>query len=610
MLRISILLVFGIVFIKPAIAQNYRWQQRVDYIMKVRLDVHNHRLTGTQKLKYQNQSNDTITRVYYHLYFNAFQPGSMMDIRSRTIADPDVRIGSRIKDLKEDEIGYLRVIALSQDGDSTIFREIGTILEVELPHPLLPHASTTLEMGFEAQVPLQIRRSGRTNREGIAYSMTQWYPKLAEYDHEGWHIDPYVFREFFGVWGDFEVSITLDQSYTVAGTGVLQNADSVGHGYQSSGPAVRRRKGKDLTWRFVAHNVHDFAWAADPDYKHVSTLVPGGPLVHFFYQENEKTEGWKDLPELAVKLFQFMESHVGRYPYPTYSVIQGGDGGMEYPMCTLILGEGKLPGLAGTMFHEIAHTWFQMILASNESSHAWMDEGFAEFMEYEALSEILGINNKFETLYRKYRRLALSGTEEPMHQFSDFFTTNAAYSMAAYFKGCILLNQLRYIVGDDLFWKGIRAYFETWKFRHPEPADFFRIMERVSGMQLKWYFNYWTATTKQIDYAIRSTRNENGRTTVTLARKGELPMPIELLVEYKDGAKELFYIPLNETFGSRQPDGKYKWTVCSTWYWVNPEYVLVIDRAEADIASLQIDPTGRLADVHPADNHLDITAAP
>ena len=208
-------------------AQDYRWQQHVKYSMEVDLDVNSHQFQGTQKLIYTNNSPDTLNRVFYHLYFNAFQPGSMMDVRSRTISDPDSRVGKRISKLKESEIGYLRVQSLSQDQQPLEYQTEGTILEVELDKPLYPGQSTTFDMSFNGQVPLQIRRSGRDNEEGISYSMSQWYPKLAEYDHMGWHANPYIGREFHGVWGDFELRLKIDKNYVVAATGHLQNKAQV-----------------------------------------------------------------------------------------------------------------------------------------------------------------------------------------------------------------------------------------------------------------------------------------------------------------------------------------------------------------------------------------------
>jgi hypothetical protein len=585
-------------------AQEFRWQQRADYTMNVRLNTKTHILEGTQKLVYHNNSPDTLTKVYYHLYFNAFQPGSMMDIRSRYIEDPDPRIGDRISRLKPGEIGYQKVKSLRQDGTPVITREYGTLLEVPLARPLLPHAQTVLEMEFEAQVPVQIRRSGRNNNEGIDYSMTQWYPKLAEYDYLGWHLNPYVAREFHAVWGDYQVNITLDSRYTVAGTGILINADSIGHGYESAGKTVKNNR-PTLTWRFRASNVHDFAWAADPDYRHLRAHVPNGPELHFFYQPNSKTKVWESLPDLTARFFQYMSEQVGPYPYETYSVIQGGDGGMEYAMCTLIVGEGRPASTISTVYHEVAHAWFQGVLATNEATYAWMDEGFAQYYQNEAKGVILGEAEPHSRVYNGYRTLVRSGKEEPMAQWADFFTTNDAYRTASYFKGCILLRHLKYIVGDENFRRAMRAYYATWQFRHPEPSDFIRIMEKVSGMQLKWHLNLWVTTTKQIDYAVQGIEANPGRSVIRLTRKGELPMPIDLKVTYRDGTEQMVHIPLNETVTTKPV--AQSWHVAATWNWVNPNYSLELSHPGKQVARIDIDPSGALADVTPEDNSLIVS---
>ncbi|NNL07999.1 MAG: M1 family peptidase, partial [Croceitalea sp.] len=245
------------------------WQQHVDYTMEVNMNVENYQYDGTQKLVYTNNSPDTLNRVYYHLYYNAFQPNSEMDVRLKSIQDGDGRMldngNSRIETLKPNEIGYLHVKSLEQDGAPVVFNEEETILVVNLAKPILPGSKTTFTMNFEGQVPEQIRRSGRNSSEGVALSMSQWYPKLAEYDFEGWHPNPYIAREFHGVWGDFDVKITIDKDYTLGGTGYLQNPNEIGHGYQSPGTKVKT-KGKTLTWHFKAPMVHDFMWAADNEY--------------------------------------------------------------------------------------------------------------------------------------------------------------------------------------------------------------------------------------------------------------------------------------------------------------------------------------------------------
>lgn len=584
-------------------AQDYRWQQRVEYAMNVQLNTQNHKLSGDQKLVYYNNSPDTLTKVYYHLFFNAFQPGSMMDVRSRNISDPDRRVTDRISKLAPNEIGYQHIQSLKQDGKAATYKVNGTILEVTLAKPILPKTKTTFEMAFEAQVPVQIRRSGRDNREGISYSMTQWYPKLAEYDHQGWHAYQYVAREFHGVWGDFDVKITIDPKFVIGGTGKLQNPEAIGHGYEKAGTAVKRPQG-NLTWHFAAKDVIDFAWTADPDYTHDIQQVPNGPTLHFFYQKNEKTANtWKNMQPVAVKVFQFLNETFGKYPFDTYSIIQGGDGGMEYPMCTLILGEGSQAGLNGVMAHEVAHSWYQMTLASNEALYSWMDEGFTDFASDEALNSITNQPNTHAGSYASYFSLVNSGLQEVASQHSDHYNTNRSYSTAAYSMGAVFLQQLKYLIGDEAFYKGMKRYYNTWKMKHPEPNDFVRIMEKVSGQQLHWYYRYWIQTTKRIDYGVGNVTENNGNTLVELQRIGEFPMPVDLLVTYKDGSKELFYIPLNEQLGAKPIEDKnLKRTTLADWPWVYPTYTVQLNRKSGEIQSIEIDASQRLADINRKNN--------
>ena len=279
----------------------------------------------------------------------------------------------------QDEIGFQEIEELSQNGVALSFKIEYTVLEALLSEPLLPGATTLLEMSFHAQVPLQIRRTGRDNAEGIEYSMSQWYPKLAEYDIHGWHTHTYVAREFYAPWGNFDVSITIDKNYVLAGSGILQNANEIGYGYQEDGVEMKKNKNKTLTLHFIAENVHDFMWAADPDYTHQVAQVPNGPKLHFFYQLNSETLNWQSLPALTISAFTYMNEHFGKYPYSDFYVVQGGDGGMEYPMSTLITGNRSLESLIGVTVHEAMHSWYQGVLATNESYYPWMDEGYTSY---------------------------------------------------------------------------------------------------------------------------------------------------------------------------------------------------------------------------------------
>ena len=599
------------------------WQQHVDYKMDVTMDVKNYQYKGTQELVYTNNSQDTLKKVYYHLFNNAFQPGSEMDIRVQTIKDPDARMvnkvkvdgkevkESRFKTLKPNEIGYLRISNFKQDGVVASTKEVGTILEVTLAKPILPNSKTTLTLDFNGQVPIQIRRSGRNNVEGVELSMSQWYPKMAEFDFEGWHADPYIAREFHGVWGNFDVNITIDKEYVLGGTGYLQNKNEIGHGYQDSGVVVTiPKKTKKLTWHFNAPMVHDFTWAADKDYIHDVVKGPNNVDLHFLYKNNPKyIQNWKNLQPKTAELMKIYNSIVGDYPYKQYSVIQGGDGGMEYAMCTLILGQGTFEGLLGVTAHEMAHSWFQHVLASNESKHGWMDEGFTSFIEDYALNQMSDkkVENPFAGAYKGYYSMVTSGKELPQATHADRFDENRVYSITSYSKGEIFLAQLIYLIGKDNLMASLRKYYADFKFTHPTPNDIKRSAERVSGANLDWYLTDWTKTTNTIDYGIKEVKQNANQTTVTLERIGRMPMPIDLLVEYTDGTKESFYIPLRMmNFEKENPTPAIKRTVLADWAWAFPTTEFTIAKPKSTIKKITIDPSGLMADVKMADNTYEL----
>ncbi len=563
----------------------YYWQQHVDYKMEIDMDVETYQYQGKQTLVYTNNSPDVLNRVYYHLYFNAFQPNSEMDIRSRTIADPDGRVGDRISKLQPNEIGYIKVNSLKQNGTKLKHETVGTVLEVQLAKPIQPGESVTFNMDFDGQVPVQIRRSGRNNKEGVALSMTQWYPKLAEYDFEGWHADPYIGREFHSVWGDFDVKLTIDKDYVVGSTGYQQDDVKI--------------KGNKKTIHIIAPQVHDFMWAADPDYIHDSVQVPDGPMLHFYYKNTldaEKQADWKKLQPKTVELMQYFSEHIGKYPYKQYSVIQGGDGGMEYAMGTLITGNRSLGSLIGVTAHELAHTWFQFLLATNEAKHEWMDEGFTSYISDYALNEIMdeGKENPTSGAYRSYLFLAKSGKEQPLTTHADRYKYNQAYGIAAYSKGEVFLSQLGYIIGEENLKTTLKKYFADFSFKHPKPLDIVRTAEKVTDFELDWYLIDFAQTTNTIDYAVDSIANK----TVSLKRIGMMPMPIDLTVTYEDGSTEDFYIPLQMMRGEKPTEA----TIIADWAWANPNYTFEVTRA---VKSVEIDPKQWVADIDRDNNKME-----
>ncbi|CAA0157004.1 M1 family metallopeptidase [Tenacibaculum maritimum] len=575
---------------KKFISNGY-WQQHVDYTMDIDMDVETFRYQGKQTLIYTNNSPDVLKKVYYHLYFNAFQPNSQMDIRSRNIKDPDGRVKDRISKLLPSEIGYIKVKSLKQNGINVRKEVVGTILEVTLNKPIKSGEQVTFEMLFEAQVPKQIRRSGRNNSEGVALSMTQWYPKMAEYDFQGWHTPPYLGREFHGVWGNFDVTLHIDKNYVVGGSGYVQNPQEVGHGYENKNEKLRIPRGKKLTWKFKAPNVHDFTWAADPEYTHDVFKMNNGIDLHFLYKktlDRSFKENWKKLQPKTAELINYFSKNIGQYPYKQYSVIQGGDGGMEYAMCTLITGKRKWRSLFGVTAHEIAHTWFQFLLATNESLHPWMDEGFTTYVSNKAENEILrgGANNPHEGSYRGYHYVVRTGTEEPLSTHADRYDTNRAYGIASYSKGNIFLSQLEYIIGEENVRKTLKKYFDDFAFKHPTPNDIQRTGEKVSGIHLGWYLNEWTQTTHTIDYGIRSVEGNK----IILEKIGKMPMPIDVEVVYMDGTKEMFNIPLRMMRGEKPTSA----TILEDWTFAHPTYTFATRKA---VKSVVIDPSQLMADI-------------
>jgi hypothetical protein len=646
-----------------AAAQPDRWQQKIKYTMDIDMNVNTNQYKGKQKIDYWNNSPDTLKRVFFHLYFNAFQPNSMMDARSRRqgtvvlrkdrngndIVDWDARVKDRILNLKPDEIGYENVSLIKMNGRTQKTKLHETILEVMLDKPILPKTKVLFDMEWDAQVPLQIRRSGRDNPSTqVRYTMTQWYPKLCEYDYEGWHPTPYIAREFYGVWGDYDVTISIDKNYVLGGSGYVHNPNQVGFGYEDKNVKVVKPAGEKLRWHFLAPNVHDFAWAADPEYKHIVRQIPNGPTINVLYNAQASRlvfdnlsnaakanygndfntyaaswdKQWETVADAAVTVFPFIKKTFGDYPYKQYSFIHGGDGGMEYPNATMLSG----PGL-GTVFHEWMHTWYQMMLATNESEYAWMDEGFTEWatdrvesnytgqlerktlsnMELSRRSDSMREDTMHKGIYAAYLALAKSGREEPLTTHADQFNTNYAYSNAAYTKGGVFIEQLGYIVGADVRDKILLEYYKQWRFKHPNANDFIRIAEKVSGLQLDWYRGYWVNTTKTIDYGIDSLYTEGSGTKIRLKNIGMHPMPLDVKVTFKDGSSEWHYVPMYLMFGEKKPEANQKnRVVYEAWKWTHLNYEIKTGRKITDIVKVEIDPSLRMADIDRKNNKLEL----
>jgi len=398
--------------------------------------------------------------------------------------------------------------------------------------------------------------------------------------------------------------------------------------------------------------VHDFAWAADPEYKQIVRTIPNGPTIRVFYNSKPTQAGfedlsaatratynndfsrylatwdkqWEALADAAVVVYPFIRKNFGDYPYRQYSFIHGGDGGMEYPNCTMLLNAGL-----GTAVHEWMHSWYQGMLGTNESKYSWMDEGFTEyatnlveeFYRQEVSRKTL-LNNpvqlrKSDSLvmnslplyqapnYTAYYRLAKSGREEPLTTHADHFNTNNAYSNAAYNKGAVFLEQLGYIVGAPVRDQILLEYYRQWRFKHPNANDFLRLAERLSKLKLDWYGEYWINSTKTIDYGIDSLWESNSFTNVRLRQVGMMPMPIDLKISFKDGTSEWHYIPMYLMFGQKPPEARQTSRISyEPWKWTHPLYTIQTKRKLTDILTVEIDPSQQMADVERKNNKLEL----
>ena len=589
------------------------YQQFASYKMDIDVDAKALTYDGKQNLKYTNNSPDELNVVYFHLYWNAFKPGSMMDQRvTNQGKNGDGRLQkdgiSRLASIPKDKEGAQNIHWIKQNGKTLKFEIQETIMKVYLAENIKPNSTTTFEMEWDAKIPMQIRRSGSNNSEGIDMTITQWYPKIAEYDYDGWATFDYIGREFHAPFADFDINIKIDKDYIIGAGGTLENPSEV-KGYEANSK-IKSDKNKKATWHWTAKNMLDFAWAADKDYTVENFQVENGPQVYFVYQKSQKTKYWEDAKPYISRFYQYMNSNFGKYVYPSYSFIQGGDGGMEYGMCTMVLGEAKsLEGLVGLMVHEGGHSWNQQMMAYNESVRPWMDEGFTSYFDDQMMNEFFPpenpLPNPFFGTIQGYIKFNKSGKEEPAGWLGDHHDNGSAYSVASYTKGDLFLVQLQYIVGEPTLNKIMKEFYTQWHLKHPTDRDFIHIAQEISGMDLKWFHHYWINTTKTIDYGIKEVKYNPTSTTITLEKIGDIPMPIDFSVITKDKKLTTYQIPMNMTRTWKKDDAYGDLKTLEYWPWTQKEYTFTIPFNKEQLTAGGIDVSQRMADVNPENNFFE-----
>ncbi len=574
---------FFFVLTSSVFSQNNYWQQKADYTISASLDDNLGLVNGVETIDYSNNSNDSLSEIYFHLYWNAMRKGS----HAFNIISADQ------SEMNQTDFGSIDITSISINGvihSLEIFESIG---KIKLKTPIAPAAKVTLVLKFVSKIPACINRAGKNNISGTDFTFTQWYPKICRYDAQGWHTDPYFGREFAGTFGDFNVTITCNKSYVIAGSGLLLNKSYTTNGWVNK--QNENSINENVEWKFKAENVHDFAWAADKEWIHNSIRIAKIDF-HFFYNKESLTE-WQYLMDNWAKAYKICNEEFGEYPYPQFSFIEAGEGYMEYPMCTMLMGSPSFE----TACHEFMHSYFYGIYGSDENLHHWMDEGVTSYAEARISAISTKPSNYADGALFNYDFMRIMSSEEPISTSANHFDQDYAYYNAAYYKGQLFPELIRYMIGDIKMKQGFHLYYDKWKFKHPEPNDFVNVFEDVSQMELTWFQNYWLNTIKTIDFEIENVLNSKEGLKFTIKRDG-IPMPIELLVEFKNGEKKYYYIPLDltnnlKTDFFRATENLAKWSCAEKNYSIYlPGIVL------KNIAKICIDPDGFLPDISPENN--------
>ena len=533
------------------------WQQRVDYRIAATLDTARGEIRGRETVHYTNNSPDALGYVWMHLEQNICGPGS---ITEKLDQPPIVFLGSTFDFTCKGFRGGVTLERVSVSGRTIRPDVFGTTMRIDLPRPLATGRAVDIDIVWRFLVPPY--GAGRMGRDGPLYEIAQWYPRLAVYDDlRGWNHEPYIGAgEFYLEYGSFDVSLTVPANYVVLATGTLQNPAAVLTPTQQrrlamarsstqpvavitadeAGTARSRPAGPgQLTWHFAADSVRDFAFAAGPELRWDASGYEG-ILIQTFYRP--KARQWEEANRMGREAIKYFSEQWYRYPYPQASTVEGPIQGMEYPMLTFVPNSPTREDLQWVLSHEFGHEWFPMVVGSNERLYPWMDEGFNTFIDLTGAARYFagtpyGDSIEVHPLHL-YRDHALAGSEQPLMirpvEGKDLFWT-------AYQKPALMLQILRHeVLGKERFDPAFRAYIRAWAYKHPSPADFFRIMRDASGMDLDWFWRDWIYTTARLDQAVDSLGTEK----IFLSNRGTMTLPLEMDLTYQDGSTERVKLPV------------------------------------------------------------------
>ncbi len=597
------------------------WQQKVDYAIKATLDTAAKQLSGEMQIRYTNNSPDTLTKLWMQLDQNLFRPGSVGSLLNQSesrFGGAGFQGGFEIPWIVQSEGRPAPAGPLPPKPglkQSLKTRVDDTMMEVFLSKPIPPGGSTVLDLAYHFNVPEH--GADRMGHDGALYELAQWYPRLAVYDDiHGWNTLQYLGQgEFYLEYGDISYEITLPAGYIVAGTGTLQNplevltstqrtrlaaaakSDSITRiisADELAAGSARPRSSGNLTWKFKATRVRDAAWAASPEYQWDASAWKG-ILANAYYRPSAASV-WKDAADMSrFSIFEYSTRWL-QYPYPQISAIEGPVSGMEYPMVAMEAGSESKEDLYSVVTHEIGHMWYPMVVGSDERRYAWMDEGFNTFIN--SFSEE-GYFKRDDSQRRKGEAAYIlrndqTATAQPIITYANRYRTEANLGALAYVKPSIGLLTLRNkILGPEVFDAAFREYTRRWAFKHPQPADFFRTIEDVSGRALDWFWRGWFLTTAALDQAVESVTqasDNSGNARIVIRNLGQQVMPVELQLSMADGTSTLLKLPVE------------------IWY-KNDRYVVQFP-TDKKITAATVNPDGRFPDLNPANDGWKVPPTP
>ena len=640
------LLFFSLVFSANLIAQSFQsssnpyfwknkldskseyWQQDVDYTINAKLDEKEEIISGKVEIIYTNNSPHALNELFFNLYQNAF-------IKESYLSDLQEANGNKVRFGKWEEAGKgNEILLLKVDGEIVKTEIDGSIMKAWLKKPMQPNTNIKIEIGFKTYYS----KGGDTRRRMKSYTYqglkhfngAHWYPRLAVYDRKfGWCTDQHLNREFYGDFGNYRVHLDFPANYVVEATGLLQNKSEVlpdtlrkkldisnywNHPWDTLVTYhIPMKKGERKVWQFFAENVHDFAWVAGPHYRLDEKMYKGFSTVALVLEPH--CSGWKNACDFSAKVINVYSKDFGQYAYPKMVVADCQDG-MEYPMLTM--DGGSDPGYRGLLAHEIGHNWFYGMVNNNETYRALLDEGFTQFLTVWALEAIDGKNmftsgkqpkyfmptaTRNARCYDSYMLDAMNRDRTEINVHSDGF--NGALGQgggyrSVYNKTATMLYNLQYVLGDSLFQRAMKHYFNQWSFRHPYVEDFRNSIIEYTKVDFNWFFDQWIETSKVIDYKIFPLKKaDSGQYLLKLKRKAEMQSPLDITIVGESGKRYNFYVP--NTWFEKETEA----TKLPRWIgWDNKLktiYTTKINLPEPPKYA-RIDTSGRLADINEMNN--------